>query len=212
MKVVAFDFDGTLIHSNEKKSQIIQKFFGEVGVPESVHSAWTRNSPNRFELAQLAANYIGKPDQFGCLVRRLSNGLDEVVLNCELRIGVISALRWLFFRGVKVCLNSATPETNLNRIVRQIPEISRFIHKVYGCPSSKIDNLFQIATDFSVSTTDILVVGDGVDDLEVATASQSPFIGIRGGSLSDVEALGITFLDDLNDLQLSFARIKNRCV
>lgn len=212
MKLVAFDFDGTLIHSNETKRQVIEEFCDQVGVPKTVCRNWMRNSHDRSELAQLAAQYSAIHNHSSYLGRRLSNRLDEAVLNCELRTGVVSTLRWLLSEGVKVCLNSATPKTNLDNIVQQIPAISRYVHKVYGGPSSKLDNLHQIACDFSVSPADILIVGDGVDDLEVAVEVGSAFVGVRGGSLSDSKDSGVTFIDDLNDIQLSVARVKNKYV
>lgn len=98
-------------------------------------------------------------------------------------------------------INSTTPLDSLKRIITQ-RSLWKYFRGVYGSPKSKIENLHDILKKEKISIKEILVVGDGKSDLELAQKFGCRFIGIRN-VFNNFNDSSFKVLDDLTELKKS---------
>jgi phosphoglycolate phosphatase-like HAD superfamily hydrolase len=103
-------------------------------------------------------------------------------------------------------VNSATPAGPLRDIVESRYPAGTF-QGVFGGPSSKIANLEAIKNTERLAASEILLVGDGIDDQDAARALGCVFVGVAGGSLSRTPSAG-HLVDNLREI-ISMLRAAN---
>ena len=91
--------------------------------------------------------------------------------------GAIGALEMLAASDLPLFVNSATPLDALRPILRA-RELDTFFAGVYGGPRSKLENLEAIAERADSKAAEVVFVGDGEDDRQVAIAFGCRFIGV----------------------------------
>ena len=93
--------------------------------------------------------------------------------------GAISALEKLS-GDLNLYINSATPQLAIEKIIEKLGW-RKYFRGIYGHPpSAKLNNLKKIIELENVVPRNVVVVGDGPSDLEVAKACGTCFIGIKG--------------------------------
>ena len=78
----------------------------------------------------------------------------------------------------KLFVNSATPEDELNKIIKERKE-DIFFYKVYGSPKSKFENLTNILKKYNISKKNFIFFGDAKQDLEAAIKCGIDFVYIK---------------------------------
>jgi len=185
----AFDFDGTLVDSNEIKRRAffeIAREFDPEG--EAVREVLSRpGSGDRHHVARaLAAELAARaalPDarpaeEFAkSLADAYTAYCERAVSACDEIAGATDALARLAARGLPLFVNTATPLEAILPILRR-RGLDRFFEGVYGGPSSKLENLREIAGRIGARPRELLFVGDGEDDRRVAAAFGCAFVGV----------------------------------
>src|SRR4029078_13464621 len=91
--------------------------------------------------------------------------------------GARRALVALRARGLRIWINSATPERHLPELLRR-HGLARYLDGARGGAASKIHIMCDIMFIERAPASAILVVGDGPDDLEAARRLRMPFVAI----------------------------------
>lgn len=189
IRCVAFDFDGTLVDSNEIKRRAFFEVVSDHDPEGSVVAEVLDEirPGNRFavarEIARLLIERGTLPDDRrveGLVhgwVEAYTRRCEEAISRCPEIPGATAALESLAARGIALYVNSATPEAPLLRLLR-LRSMDRHFRRAYGGPPSKLANLRSIREDAGVALEELLFVGDGEDDRRAAEAFGCHFAGV----------------------------------
>ncbi len=195
IRCVVFDFDGTLVRSNEIKVRIFYEVVEPFDCPlEIVEAALASPSPgNRYQvLGQIAERLAEKgllsgSCSVGDAARMMSDEYsalcEKAIANCPEVAGAERTLGWLRRQGYSTFLNSATPRAHLQRLVG-LRSLDLYFVGVYGGPASKATNLRRIFMAAGVKGEEILTVGDGDDDRAAAVATGCHFAGLAAAGVA----------------------------
>lgn len=217
IRCAVFDFDGTLVDSNDIK---IDTFFkiahswdpsGEI-VTE-VLKCWP--AADRYEKTRkIAEGLIARRHlPTGASVEEWSFRLaSEYTVQCQNSIaccqempGTSQALRELTEKEYFLFVNSATPEQPLRQLLK-LRNWSHFFQDVYGAEASKADNLMSISRKTGVTKNEIVHIGDQQDDLQATEEFGCHFIAMaapNSGPIGKVSPLAVQDLRALSSLFLS---------
>ena len=189
IRCIVFDFDGTLVDSNEIKRQAFfaaaREFDPDGG---SVRELLERNPrADRFAIARGVARSLSArgPLHEGRSVEAVASRIARAYTeHCETEIarcpeipGARAALAALSAKGIDLFVNSGTPTEALIRVVA-LRGLDDFFRGVYGSPESKFANLGTIRRSVGVAERQMALVGDGEDDRRAAQAFGCHFVGI----------------------------------
>lgn len=210
IKVVVFDFDGTLVRSNAIKAACMASVAArEPGGAEALAAARALGG-NRYRLFAEVARRLHPqaPDAAQTLAAQMiarytrccARGIIAAPGQDKAR-RVILALRR---RGCRVFINSATPHVDLPELLvrrRLMPLLDGW----YGGPRSKAANLRAIGRRTRAAPRQILMVGDGPDDKAGAQNAGTWFVALtREGRLADRGPFAI------NDISLVVALLRRQ--
>ncbi|MDA9806243.1 HAD hydrolase-like protein [Alphaproteobacteria bacterium] len=180
---IVFDFDGTMVHSNELKekafflavynghrsNKIINKILAKGKV-----LYWDRHIILKKISESLDLSYIE-------LLQSYNELLDSMLPKCQKREGIDEFLKQS--NGLKI-INSATPTTHLVRNISKIFPNEKFDLIMGNGSSKKIKNLEFIINKFSLVSNNLIIIGDGQDDYESAIHFGCIFFGFSGGTIT----------------------------
>ncbi len=199
IRYIAFDFDGTLVHSNPIKREAMMTVAARHPDGIAIMEAILADPPgDRYAILGRFAAQIGVEDEAAAMVETYAAWCAERILTCPARAGADAALAALRVAGAKLYVNSATPTKALREIVAGRYEDGIF-DGVYGGFGAKVANLRTIMDIQGAASEDVAMVGDGIDDHEAALAAGVPFFGIAGGTLAAVNG-DVGLLSDLSSL------------
>jgi len=194
-RVVVFDFDGTLVQSNELKKSGFREMFEVDDPARRLVDEVLLEHPEQSRyviLRQLQARLHSCPceDVDNAEVQQLASRYDAHVRTavklCPEMPGASAALAELSAE-LPVYLSSNTPEEALQDIV-SFRGWNDYFRSVRGYPHEKVDTLRAIVARHGCSPGEVVVVGDGDSDRRAAVAV--------GAHFCDVSAL-----DTLTDLK-----------
>jgi phosphoglycolate phosphatase-like HAD superfamily hydrolase len=189
IRCVVFDFDGTLVDSNEIK----RRGFFEVVSPFDPEGATVREALQRFpegdrytiarEIAKALAMRGELPDSSD-VDARARQVAEAYTARCEAEIarcpeipGASAALESLRAEGMPLFVSSGTPSVALRRLIG-LRGLDRYFSGVYGSPGGKLANLRSIQRSLRASERQVVLVGDSEDDRIAAEAFGCRFVGI----------------------------------
>lgn len=197
IRCVVFDFDGTVVLSNDIKHE---GFFAAVStIPEghSLMAAILSNPPgDRYAIFNHFASATGT--SASNLVDSYSNWCEERILQCPARHGAERVIPALKAASIKVHLNSATPNAPLRSIVARRFGMD-FFDGVHGGHGEKARNLKGILALEAIQPGQLVMIGDGKDDWDAAVVTGCRFIGVPDGTLASSSYDG-TLVGDFDDL------------
>jgi len=197
IRCVVFDFDGTLVLSNDIKRE---GFFASVsecpGGAERMARILARPPGDRYAIFRRFAEEAG--GDANELAARYGHWCEERILVSPERFGASVALAQLRRAGISVHVNSATPTAPLRSLVlRRYGEAS--FDGVHGGHGNKRENLEAILRTEQLLPSSLAMVGDGIDDRDAALAVGCQFVGVGGGTLAAIAPDG-DLLDSLEYL------------
>ena len=189
IKVVVFDFDGTLVKSNKLKYDAYFELFPQ----DAYHNEVIRNvlsksfEESRYSILEKILREVA-PE---------ANDLQETVHSLADRYNVIVV------EGAKTCpecpgaerllqrlslfyplyLSSTTPEAALREIIR-FRRWFRYFKNIFGYPRKKQETLREILREEQLHPSQMLVVGDGESDRVSAEAVGCDFFDVSNKPLS----------------------------
>jgi phosphoglycolate phosphatase-like HAD superfamily hydrolase len=189
IRCVAFDFDGTLVDSNEIKRRTFFDVLLDCDPEGSVVAEVLDEirPGDRFDVTREIARLLiergmvatdrGVEASARRWAEAYSHRCEEAVSACPEIAGATAALEWLAGRGIALYLNSATPEEPLRRVLR-LRSWDHHFRRIFGGPVSKLENLGSICEDAGVAAEELLFVGDGEDDRNTAKTFGCHFAGV----------------------------------
>jgi beta-phosphoglucomutase len=181
LKVIALDFDGTLVESNNIKDRAFETIFCEW--PEHMdtmmrwhlaHNSIERGEKFRYFVEEVLA-LPGRNDLIEILSSKFEQLTKEAIIECPYVKGAYEFLEYIRNR-VSVYLVSATPQHDLDQIIKA-RGLNEYFNKVYGAPIKKTETLQKIMITEKVSVNEILYIGDSPEDLQSAKDLDISFIG-----------------------------------
>jgi phosphoglycolate phosphatase-like HAD superfamily hydrolase len=178
---VVFDFDGTLVRSNRIKRDCFHETLADVPGGAAIlddlfasHYRGDRFALFREVVRRLGPDCVLEPDELAARYGRL----------CRIRIGTApevpgagTALSRLAEAGVRMFLISATPQQALDEVVAD-RGLAGLFDLVLGAPTGKSAHLCRVIETCGITAADIVMVGDGHDDLAAAADVGCRFIAV----------------------------------
>jgi len=192
---IVFDFDGTLVDSNDIK---LQTFYEVTKAYDPTGSTVTRilkQFPNkdRYGIFQAITrelflnNLTVDPKNIGILASQwaadYTGRCENAIQHCDEVPGASESLEWISKQHIPIFINSRTPTTTLKRLVT-LRSLHSYVSEIYGAPATKAENLRHIQNQIHAKPNEILFVGDSEDDREAALEVSCHFVGVvlRGKS------------------------------
>jgi phosphoglycolate phosphatase len=183
IKCVVFDFDGTLIESNEIKRRAfyeVTKNLVDAGILLDKILSYP-DSGDRYDIFDTLIIELKLVREVFVSASKLSDSYTKI---CEYEIsrapeikGAVKTIKELRSLGVKIFISSATPEITLQKII-DMRGWKDMINMALGSPDSKIDHLQTILTKNKYSISEVVYVGDSEVDRDAALLVGCRFVGI----------------------------------
>jgi len=181
-RAIIFDFDGTLVQSNQIKRDTLFTVARTLGTTDEQFEQILSDHPryDRFGLYRELLVRTNRTDDLDSNVEKLSNLYGELtILAISQAPEIPGAEKFLkeYSSQIPMYINSATPEEPLNQTVTQ-RGWAPFFRGIYGRPKSKNDIVDLVRKETGLSAEEILFVGDSLQDLESALDNGCPFLGV----------------------------------
>lgn len=183
-KVVIFDFDGVLAESVEVKTEAFAELYlsyGKEVVERVVDYHRTNGGVSRFDkFRYYQQELLGLPlirKEICELSRRFSALVVEKVIVAAEIPGVIAFIELCRRAGVDCALNSATPQAEIEEIVRR-RGWDEYFCCILGSQSSKNENLKMILLTCGALPQEAIFFGDAQSDMSAAEGNSIDFVGI----------------------------------
>lgn len=209
-KLFVFDFDGVIADSNDIKTEAFREMFkaqGENVTKKIIDHHKNNASIDRFKKFKLYyKNYLDQEisdEDVSILAKQFSKIILNKIINCPEIEGSTTFLEKLHYLGKLSAINSATPQEEINLIIKK-RHLSKFFGKVYGSPSSKKEILKSLMTEYKLSNNDLVFFGDDKNDKLAADSLNILFIGIgKKPNIRFSENKNSSYLiENFNDLNL----------
>lgn len=182
IKVIVFDFDGTLIDSNQLKYDAYFELFPQ----DEWHAQTVREvlsemfEESRFVILEEILRRLGDNGSMDLKQksRELADRYNDIVLTgakaCPERPGAHKLLQALA-KTYKLYVSSTTPESALIEIIH-FRKWGGYFEGIFGYPHEKSKTLQNIIEREKVKSSEVLIVGDGESDRKSAVDNGCPFI------------------------------------
>ena len=206
IKCIMFDFDGTLVDSNEIKREAFFTVSDHLSSSQKIMFEILNMTDlgDRYDIFNRYSKRLNEEFKFlideDFLVEKYSAICEENVSLAESILGFDSLLNYLKKTDIKVIISSSTPTITLKKIIIN-RKIDHFFDHIYGSPESKVEHIKKVIKDYNINPKEILYVGDSEVDMQASVISGSFFIGV-GNDYS-------RFLSDQHQLVNNLDFIKN---
>lgn len=204
IRCAVFDFDGTLVMSNDIKREGFFAVTAEIAGGRAAMEALLADPPgDRYAIFAAFAARFGL--DAGELAEAYGAWCEAAILAAPERPGASALLARLRQDGVRIWINSATPEAPLRSIVRRRYPQGTF-DGVLGGHAAKVPNLRAVMRAEGLTAAELLMVGDGFDDRDAAAEIGCAFAGLDRGTLAARPDCG-ALVADLRELETLFDEV-----
>ena len=205
---IIFDFDGVILESVSVKTNAFRQLFSfsPEHVDEIVQYHLDNGGMSRFDkFHHIYRNLLKEnlsEEQFEQLSRKFSTLVENAVAEAPYVDGTLELLK-KESKNYLLFIVSATPQGELIRIVKS-RNITHYFRGIFGTPIKKIDHIRRIIADNNLEPSEVIFVGDAVNDYEAARSAGVRFIArVMPGERDRFQNLpGIDYrIKTMNDLK-----------
>lgn len=180
VKGILFDFDGTLVKSNELKTNAFYEITKHIKGSADLLDDLFANQPH-LDRSGLLTKVSDLSDQNTArdLIDQYTQWVDNAMKSVEKVAGSVEFLEEMTKKNIPMAVCSATPEAHIERAV-QYAGIDQYFTDILGGPHSKSDGARAILEKWSLTTDDIVFIGDTENDRSAAEKLNCRFIAIEG--------------------------------
>ena len=209
LKVLAVDFDGTLVESNEIKDKAFDSIFSKWPEHREAMMRWhladnTMARQDKFRyFVEVILGQQGNEELIEKLTRRFSELSYKAIVNCKMVDGAKEFLD-AYVSKVQLFLVSATPHNELCKILKA-RLLTRYFKGIQGAPINKVEVLKKIISVKNISPEEMFYIGDSLEDQQVAKTLGCHFVGRKSCRKLNVQT---------NPVYTDFVKIKehlDRC-
>lgn len=181
VRAILLDFDGVILESVAVKTEAFRSLFADIPdhVDEIVEYHCQNTGVSRFDKFRHIYASILKRDlserEFNRLSARYHNLVIGGVLVAPFVTGAQEFLEQ-FSRRIPLYVVSASPEEELSDIISQ-RGMTRYFRGIYGAPRRKVDCIRSIVEREGLDPSQVLFVGDALNDYRAAREAGVPFAG-----------------------------------
>jgi phosphoglycolate phosphatase-like HAD superfamily hydrolase len=204
IRVVVFDFDGTLADSNIVKENCLHRTVAGLNGGAAALAAARQNGGDRYRIFAKVAQQLSPTSDARAIAAQARSLIDVYTQCCARGIvataerrGARQALATLARRGLHLWVLSATPDRHLVELLRR-RGLLRWLRGSYGSSVSKEQGLRRIMAAERVDRNAVLLVGDSPDDQRAAQALGVKFAAVV--TESRIAAKGRFAIRDLRPL------------
>ena len=182
-KLILFDFDGTIVDSQNIKELAFKKIYENYGIEKKtlIENYLKKNTGvDRFKKFEYINKFILHKEYNNEIGKKLSDDFSSYVLDQIINAPFISGAKEFlekYHQKIFIYLFSATPIDELILIIKK-RKMKIFFRDIFGSPRSKNNIFEEIIERTKVIKNQVLIVGDSFSDLEVAQKNDVDFIGI----------------------------------
>lgn len=211
IKCVVFDFDGTLVNSNDIKRDtffaVARSWDSSDEVVAEVFERWPEADRYKktYKIAEglISRGLLSKEGSLKEWASRLANEYttmcERAITSCAEMTDATQTLNTLNEEGYLLFVNSATPAEPL-RVLLERRNWDHFFQCAYGAEASKADNLREISTKTSTKPLEIVHVGDQPDDLQATEQFGCHFVAMADEGSRPVAKTSALVVQKLSEL------------
>jgi len=180
--IICFDFDGVIIESSLIKTlayrELFEKYFPEK-ISEIIDYHLSNSGLVRYKKIRYVCEKIMKINDADAIIEKLiveyEEEISKKVIECPFVPGVIDFLELLARLKKRLYVVSGTPDDELKKIVA-LRGLGKYFYAIYGGSELKEFWLNKIISDNGCLSSDILFIGDGLNDYEAARVCGTDFV------------------------------------
>ena len=181
IKAIVLDFDGVILESNHVKAETFRRLFSHYPQHAEAIVKLHRDHggmPRQEKLRIICEDIIGRPvDREG--IRRLSKEFgrlaDDAMMACPFTPGALEFLQ-TYSDVCPLFIATGTPEDEMQPLIER-RGLAQLFAGVYGSPRDKAAILRDVMSENGWRPSQIIFVGDSIDDYKGAHATGVPFVG-----------------------------------
>ena len=186
-KTIIWDLDGTLIDSNEIKTDGFRILFSEhekrmIKVLINYHQE--NGGLSRYDKIRFFYKKNYNEEISDRVLFNLANNYSEIVMDN------LKNPKLLFNYSKKLISEFKLPNvlvtaSDQNEAIQvlEFHGIKSLFSKIYGSPTNKLENLKNVLIDYGLTNKDVVYIGDSINDLHFCNELSIDFIGINNYSL-----------------------------
>ena len=192
--IYIFDFDGTLLHSNEAKNNAFMSL-AHTRLEKNYMQALLKDKKlDRYQIIELFCK--STKYSYDDSIYYFEFNLEKTLKNAKVRIGAKYLLSQLIDSKALLFISSATPDAPLKRLVNFHFPRTFDNNNIYGSSIDKYNAINDIIKRMGCKKNNLIFIGDGKDDYDAAQLSTIDFCAINGGTLEEANP-SLVFIKDL---------------
>lgn len=197
IEAVIFDFDGVILDSEKIKDDGFRQIFKEFD-KEAVECLVAFHKDNgglsRFVKIAYMFETILKKEITDDIIMRYADSFSRIMFSQLTNPDFLIKQSMDFIKeqsNVPKHIASGTEQNELRSLVKSLG-ISEYFISVYGSPADKGDNVAKIVSEGGYSSSDVIMIGDSMQDYKAAAKNGLIFCGYNNEKLIDVSDFYIT--------------------